>query len=72
MPEMVAEVCIRASCPPGGTVLDPFGGTGTVGDVAQRLGRKAVLIDLDQRNLPLIKERTDRQFTVSMFDVVGE
>ena len=29
MPDMVAEICIRAGCPIGGTVLDPFSGAGT-------------------------------------------
>lgn len=72
MPELVAEICIRASCPPGGTVLDPFGGTGTVGDVAQRLGRSAILIDLDERNENLIKERCEQPFSVSMFDVMTD
>ncbi len=36
-----------AGCPVGGTLLDPFGGAGTTGVVAQRLGRKALLIELN-------------------------
>lgn len=72
MPELVAEICIRASCPHGGTVLDPFGGTGTVGDVAQRLGRSAILIDLDELNENLIKERCEQPFSVSMFDAMTD
>jgi DNA modification methylase len=47
MPDLVAEICIRAGCPEGGTVLDPFGGAGTTGLVADRLGRDAVLIELN-------------------------
>jgi len=31
----------------GGTVLDPFGGAGTTGLVAQELGRSAILIELN-------------------------
>ncbi len=68
MPEMVAEICIRASCPRGGVVLDPFGGTGTVGHVAQMLGRKAILIDLDRRNESLMRERCEQQFTPSLLE----
>jgi len=37
---------IRMGCPPDGIVLDPFCGTGTVGEVAVRLGRGYVGIDL--------------------------
>jgi DNA modification methylase len=45
-PEL-AETCIKAGCPLGGTVLDPFGGAGTTGLVADRLQRDAVLIELN-------------------------
>ncbi len=44
-PEKLVEPCILAGCPEGGTVLDPFSGSGTVGLVAQRLERNATLID---------------------------
>ena len=46
MPPALAERCIKAGCPAGGTVLDPFGGAGTTGLVADRLQRNAVLIEL--------------------------
>lgn len=39
-------------------VLDPFGGSGTTGEVAQHLGRKAILIELNPDYLPLIAGRT--------------
>jgi len=38
---------IRAGCRPGGTVLDPFSGSGTTGEACRRLGRKYVGIDLN-------------------------
>jgi DNA modification methylase len=44
-PALVAP-CIMAGCPEGGMVLDPFGGAGTTGLVADRLGRDAILIEL--------------------------
>ena len=47
MPDRIAELCITAGCPKGGTVLDPFGGAGTTGLVADRLGRNATLIELN-------------------------
>jgi len=53
MPPELAERCILAGCKPGGTVLDPFSGSGTTGMVAQRHGRKYVGIDLNKDYLDL-------------------
>lgn len=47
MPDMLAEICIVAGCPVDGIVLDPFAGIGTTGLVADRLGRNAILIELN-------------------------
>ena len=47
MPPDLAERCIKAGCPRDGHVLDPFGGAGTTGLVADRLGRNATLIELN-------------------------
>lgn len=58
-PELV-EPCILAGCPNGGTVLDPFGGSGTTGLVADRLGRSAVLIELNP-DYAAMAERRIRQ-----------
>lgn len=41
-PEKLIEPCILAGCPEGGTVLDPFTGSGTTGVVAKRLRRDFV------------------------------
>ena len=46
-PPALIEPCILAGCPKGGTVLDPFGGAGTTGLVADRFGRNAILIELN-------------------------
>lgn len=46
-PPALVERCIMASCAPGLTVLDPFGGAGTTGLVADRMGRDAILIELN-------------------------
>ena len=56
MPEALVEPCILAGCPLGGLVLDPFLGSGTVGAVAERLGRRWVGTDLSYQ--PLSKART--------------
>jgi DNA modification methylase len=56
MPEALIEPCVLAGCPLGGLVLDPFIGSGTVGAVAERLGRRWVGVDLAYQELA--RERT--------------
>jgi DNA modification methylase len=51
------EPCIKAGCPEGGVVLDPFAGSGTTGLVAQSLSRRAVLIDLNGDYLTQVMDR---------------
>jgi len=58
-PPDLIKPCIMAGCPAGGTVLDPFGGSGTTGMVALELGRSAELIELNPDYVEIIKERTD-------------
>lgn len=59
-PPALAETCIKAGCPKGGTVLDPFGGAGTTGLVADRLGRDAILIELNPEYADIAKRRITR------------
>lgn len=56
-PRALVEPCILAGCPPGGTVLDIFFGSGTTGQVAQALGRNFIGIDINRANEPLQAER---------------
>lgn len=60
-PSALIEPCILAGCPAGGLVLDPFMGSGTTAMVAQRLGRRWLGIDIDERNLELQRDRIGRQ-----------
>lgn len=48
---------VLASCPPGGTILDPFGGSGTTAAVATGNGRNCIAIDIDERNADLAQNR---------------
>lgn len=41
MPEGLAAFFVKAACPPGGIVIDPFAGSATTVVVARRLGREA-------------------------------
>jgi DNA modification methylase len=56
-PPALIEPCILAGCPKGGTVLDPFGGAGTTGLVADRLGRDAILIELNPEYAAMAERR---------------
>lgn len=65
-PEAIPSLCIRAGCPVGGIVLDPFAGSGTTGMVARALGRNAILIELNPEYIPLIRRRIS-SVTPSLF-----
>jgi DNA modification methylase len=51
------DPCIEFNSRPG-TVLDPFGGSGTVGMVAENNGRNAILIELNPKYVEMAKGRT--------------
>ena len=51
------EPCVLAGCPEGGTVLDPFGGSGTTALVANGHNRDAVLIELNEEYIEIAKKR---------------
>lgn len=58
-PPALIEPCILAGCPKGGVVLDPFGGAGTTGLVADRLQRSAILIELNPEYAAIARKRID-------------
>ncbi|MHB8734259.1 MAG: DNA-methyltransferase [Terriglobales bacterium] len=57
-PPDLIKPCILAGCPPGGVVLDPFMGSGTVGEVSEALGRRWFGCELNPEYGKLIAERT--------------
>ena len=56
-PPALIEPCILAGCSRNGVVLDPFSGAGTTGLVADRLGRNAILIELNAGYADMSKRR---------------
>ena len=57
-PPDLIRPCILAGCPQGGTVIDPFGGSGTTGEVCEDEGRNSILIELNPEYVKLAKRRT--------------
>lgn len=66
-PEKLIEPCILAGCPAGGTVLDPFTGSGTTGVVAKRLGRIFVGCEIN----PVYYEMATRRISETKMPPIG-
>lgn len=56
--EALAESVILHTTEPGDLVLDPFAGYGTTLAVAERLGRRAIGIELEPEHLEIARSRT--------------
>lgn len=56
-PPALIEPCTLAGSRPGDTILDPFGGAGTTGLVADRLQRDAILIELNPQYAEMARRR---------------
>jgi DNA modification methylase len=74
-PEALLERVISASSNEGDTVLDPFCGCGTTVQVAQKLNRRWIGIDITHLAIGLIKTRLDDAYGPeirSTYEVIGE
>lgn len=60
MPLELARICVRASTPEGGVVLDPFAGSGTTLEAAHLEGFEAIGVELTPEYWPLIEARIRR------------
>jgi site-specific DNA-methyltransferase (adenine-specific) len=56
-PEKLCEIPIKAGCPKGGIVLDPFFGAGTTGVVALKQGKKFIGIELNPEYIEIANKR---------------
>ena len=65
-PEKLCERFVLSWCPPGGTVLDPFVGSGTTIAIAAKHGRNGIGTDIRQSQIDLSTRRL-RDLTVEMF-----
>lgn len=74
-PELI-EPCILAGSPPGGIVLDPFGGTGTATLAAMKHGRDSIYIDLSEEYLNIALNRlgfskdSGKLFDVNQWEII--
>jgi len=60
-PPKLVEPCVKAGCPKGRTVLDPFAGSGTTLAVAKKLNRRAVGIELNRDYCGLARRRLQQE-----------
>lgn len=60
-PEDLIKPCILAGCPAGGTVLDPFVGSGTTILVARNLQCKGIGLELNPKYIEIAKRRLAQQ-----------
>ena len=59
-PETLVVDCIKAGCPEGGTVLDPFAGANTTGLVARKLNRNFIGFELNPEYIALSEKRLQK------------
>ena len=67
-PKDLIEPCILAGCPINGTVLDPFGGSGTVGIVAENNKRNSILIELNPEYIDIMNLRFSDEIEYKLLD----
>jgi DNA modification methylase len=64
-PTKLVELCILAGSPAGGMILDPFSGAGTTLEVALKLGRRALGVELNPEYCAMIQQN------LGLFAVAG-
>lgn len=72
-PPGIPETCIKAGCPEGGIVYDPFMGAGTVAMVARQLNRDFIGSELNPEYVAIAEKRIKPYMQqVTIFDVLRE
>lgn len=61
-PIELPELCLKAGCPEGGTVLDPFSGAGTTGLACLKNGRRYVGVELKAKYIEIAYERARKYY----------
>lgn len=63
-PKDLIEPCILAGCPEGGTVLDPFGGSGTTCIVSEENKRNSIMVELNPDYVEIAKNRIHKELGI--------
>lgn len=61
-PIELPELCLKAGCPEGGTVLDPFSGAGTTGLACLKNGRQYIGCELNPKYVEISYERARKYY----------
>jgi site-specific DNA-methyltransferase (adenine-specific) len=64
-PQSLVATCIKATCPAGGVVLDPFSGAGTTALAARSLGRDFIAIDCVSEYCQIARKRLQTELKKS-------
>lgn len=68
-PQELIAPCIKAGCPHGGLVIDPFTGSGTTGIVSRQLNRHFLGLELVPQYAEMARKRIDAtKPAISLFD----
>lgn len=57
IPEEIINKIIRTTASEGDLIVDPFGGSGTTGKVAEDLGFNSIMYDIDEKYCQIMSER---------------
>lgn len=68
-PPALAAWCVRLACPPGGTVCDPFMGSGSTGIAAIQEGRRFVGVEIDEAHAARAARRLAKE-PLTLFGVL--
>ena len=71
MPEGLAEFFVKAACPPGGVVVDPFAGSGTTVAAARRHGRRSGGIELHNEYVAVARNRVANDLMQQELDLLA-
>lgn len=71
-PIALMEWLVTLVTPPGGTVLDPFAGSGTTGAAARRAGFSCILMEAEAQYVSDIRRRLGLSIASEFDDILGE
>jgi DNA modification methylase len=71
-PEELVTPCVLAGCPAGGTVFDPFTGSGTTAVVALKNGRNYIGTELNPDYIKIAEARIKESVPQTLEEILNE